>query len=40
MHVTYLDDHVIATRGVLGSAIPIRGVAKPRSCEWRAWPPI
>jgi hypothetical protein len=40
MHVNHLDDQIIATRGVLGLAIPTRGVAKPRPCEWRAWPPI
>jgi len=40
MHVTHLDDQVIAARGVLGPAIPPQGVAKPRPCEWRAWPPI
>ena len=33
MHVTHLDDQIIATRGVLGPAIPPRGVAKPRLCE-------
>ena len=32
MHVTHLDDQVIATRGVLAPAIPHRGVAKPRPC--------
>jgi hypothetical protein len=40
MHVTHLDDQIIATRGVLGPAIPPRGVAEPRPCEWHAWPPI
>ena len=40
MHVTHLDDQIIATRGVLSSAISPQGVAKPRPCEWRAWPPI
>jgi hypothetical protein len=33
MHVTHLDNQIIATRGVLALAIPHRGVAKPRSCE-------
>ncbi len=33
MPVTHLDDQFIATRGVLGSAIPPRGVAKPRPSE-------
>ena len=33
MHVTHLDDQIIATRGVLGPAIPPQGVAKPRPCE-------
>ncbi len=33
MHVTHLDDQIIATRDVLGSAIPTRGVAKLRPCE-------
>jgi len=37
MHVTHLDDQIIATRGVLGSAIPARGVAKPRPYDWRVW---
>ncbi len=40
MHVTHLGDQIITTRGVLGHAIPPQGVAKSRSCEWRAWPPI
>jgi hypothetical protein len=40
MHVTHLDDQVIATRSVLGSTIPLQGVAKPRPCDWRVWPPI
>jgi hypothetical protein len=40
MHVTYLADQIIATRGVLGSAIPQQGAAKPPPCGWRAWPPI
>ena len=33
MHVTHLDDQFIATRGVLGPAIPPQEVAKPRHCE-------
>ena len=37
MHVTHLDDQIIATRGVLGSAIPLRGVPEPRPYDWRAW---
>jgi len=40
MHVTHLDGQIIATRGVLGSAIPTGGVAKPSPGDWRAWPPI
>ena len=40
MHVTHLNDQIIPTRGVLGSAIPPQGVAKPRPCKWRAWPSI
>ena len=40
MHVTHLDDQIIATRGVPGPAIPPQGVAEPRPCELRAWPPI
>ena len=40
MHVTHLDDQIIATRGVLRPAIPTQGVAKPHPCERRAWPPI
>ena len=39
MHVTHLADQIIATRDVLGPAIPPQGVAKPRPCGWRAWPP-
>jgi hypothetical protein len=35
MHVTHLDDQIIATRGVLGSAIPLQGVAKPRPCRYQ-----
>ena len=33
MHVTHLDDQIIFTRGVLGPAIPVLGVAKPRPSE-------
>ena len=40
MHVTHLDDQVIATRFILSSAIPLRGVPELRPCDWRAWPPI
>jgi hypothetical protein len=40
MHVIYLADQIIATSGVLGSAMPPQGVAKPRPCGLRAWPPI
>ena len=40
MLVTQIDYQFIATRCVLGSAIPPQGVPKPRPCEWRAWPPI
>ncbi len=36
MYVTHLDDQIIATRGVLGSTIPARGVAEPRPCDRRA----
>ena len=40
MHVTHLDDQVIAVGGVVGSAISPQGVAKPLPCERRARPPI
>ncbi len=40
MHVTHLADQIITPRAVLGSAIPARGVAKPRPSERRDWPPI
>jgi hypothetical protein len=40
MHIAHLDDQIIATRGVLGIAIPRQGVARPRPGDWRAWPPI
>ena len=36
MHVTHLDDRIIATRCVLGPVIPLRGVPESRPCDWRA----
>ena len=36
MHVAHLDDQVIATRFVLSSVIPLRGVPELRPCERRA----
>jgi len=37
MHVTHLDGQIIATRFVLSSAIPPRGVPELRPCERGAW---
>ena len=37
MHVTHLDDQIIATRFVLSSGIPLRGAPELRPCERGAW---
>ena len=37
MHVTHLDGQIIANRGVLSSAIPLRGVPRLRPYERGAW---